>query len=239
MTENENSVTYEKVLEFYFDKGLHNEKDEKWLGLCPNEDLKDEQKQDYIKIAKCVNFVSRDDNDKLSFEDFAKKVNDEVNGEFDVITKEKPELGELFCLTEEIDGRQYYVHKNADDYVFAWIFKHYNEKDDLGEIISKNSKWFIDQCKPDNKGYCNPGQAWHLFEYVIFHLLNGKYKFSEFPKKSMEDEFEKNIVFWRLLIWMAEIANIDNKEKIIEDFISNKRNSSKIKEAIWKAIANA
>ena len=237
MAENKSIVTYKKVLKFYFDRKFSIE-DKKWTGLCPNEDLKKEQNQAYIKTAKCVNFVSEDD----KFDGYAKKVNKEMNYGFDVITREKPISGELFCLTEKIYGSQYYVHKDADDFVFAWIFKNYNEKDYLGEIICNNSKWFIDQCGPqemDNKSYYNPGQAWHLFEYAIYHLLNDKYKFSALPKKKMEDEFEQRIVFWRLLVWMAKIADIDDKEKIIEDFISNKRNSREIKEAIWEAIRNA
>ena len=67
----------------------------------------------------------------------------------------------------------------------------------------------------------------------------GIVEFSALPKKKMGDEFEQRIVFWRLLVWMADKADIDDKEKIIKDFISNKRKSKEIKKAIWEAIRNA
>ena len=189
--------------------------------------LEKNQSKDFINVARSVKFAEKyldsTTNDEKVFLNYAKRVNTlfkegcpnavknqykysgRIKYYFDVITKDNSEAGELYCRTEEIDGSSYFVHKDADDYVFAWLLLNLEEnqitqcklfcidkkEDTLTENITEREVYdefktrFIKGCNGKEidgvyKYYPNP--KWHLCEYIIYQRLNKMFKFSGLGK---------------------------------------------------------
>ena len=161
--------------------------------------------QQFINVARSVAFA-RDLKSK-SFESYANDVNDlfkkkkyenmkknkyisyrRKKYEFDVIGDSKmdsgrTETGEPYCRTNPIEGKNYMVHIDADDYVFAWLV--FNAKNPQSKLMKKDGfrEWFINGCdekETENKreSIYVPSPQWHLYEYILFQEINAEYRFS-------------------------------------------------------------
>ena len=95
------------------------------------------------------------------------------------------------------------VMHDYDDYLFAWLLSKDEVRQSLDTISIYNAatggdflEWFLSRCEPDEDGTFNPGQKWHLFEFILYGELNNKYNIN---KKLAKIDVKKDDV--RFSLW--------------------------------------
>ena len=195
-------MTYQEAIEKY-NKGIN---------YCPPDYIDylrniRKNSEPFIAVAKSVKYAfATEEKDFDSYvETVNKKFKKEYGYSFDVIkiakTGEIIDLpaGEPYILTEPMgdNNSRYFVHKNADDYIFAGILKYLNDND--AKLLQKNGfkDWFISveecDCSDKKKEECFPTVRWHFYEYILYKELNGKYRFSVVGKLTCDEDYSKSI----------------------------------------------
>lgn len=196
-----------------------------------------DSKESYCELSENINKVKKIV-DKKSFEHYLQYVVD--NNIYALQNRIKAELSRDDEKTDymrsniPIQGQYYYFHKERskakyDNYVFAWLL--FNRRDwmtvkifnDINQETDFYS-WFIGCCERKD-----PGQKWHLFQYILFHEMNSKYNFSELGKATDLETEEFTYYIGRaqcleFMLWMAEWAGLSEMEtaKVKVKDMSNK-----------------
>ena len=180
-------ITYKDIASFYADKA--------------DTDEITERGEEYGNVARCIWFANL--NKGMIFSKYKDKVNEEIGSKKIPlrITKKNPK-DEKNWRSFGWDNKIYYVHRSADDYVFAWLVvnkiqKKKDGKEEEWDIVSIYNQfrgecqefyeWFVNRCNPIEGIFYKPGQKWHLYEFLLYSEMNKIHEFSFTDKIDVQE----------------------------------------------------